>query len=59
VAPPGFGDRRLTLVRAAAGNEAAAEVVACCAEAVRAAVPDGWNPGTSGVFTVVVSLPGR
>ncbi len=59
VAPPGFSSGRLSLVRAAPGNSASAELVQCCAEAVRAGVPADWNPGESGVITFDVVLPGR
>lgn len=56
VAPPGFGSQRLTQFRPRPEMRVPSRVVQCCADAFRAAIPPGWNPGASGIFTLELEL---
>lgn len=59
VAPPGTPEGRLASVGPSSDNAAPSGTAQCCAAAVRAAVPPGWDPGQSGIATVEITLPER
>jgi len=50
---------RISLAGPAPGAAGPQEVARCCAGALRGAVPQGWDPGESGIFSFDVTLAPR
>jgi serine/threonine-protein kinase len=50
---------RISVAGPAPGNPGPPSVAQCCADRFRAAVPQGWNPGSRGVVFFDVMLPAR